>query len=89
MNQSQTRLKIKDILESVIGEMVDKGIFWHEALAEFEKLFILRVLQQSNGKLSQAADTMGVHRNTLSKKIREHAIEKQRSKNKQRAGARI
>ena len=85
MNQSQTKPTIKDILESVIDEMVAKGIFWHEALAEFEKLFILRALQESNGKLSQAADTMGVHRNTLSKKIREHAIGKERRKNKQRA----
>ncbi len=36
---------IKDVLENVIDEMVSKGIFWHEAGSQFEKLFIIRVLR--------------------------------------------
>ncbi|MDA2928690.1 helix-turn-helix domain-containing protein [Acidobacteria bacterium AH-259-O06] len=70
--------QIKDVLESVIDEMVAKGIYWSEATSQFEKLFILRVLQQTNGNLSRAAETMGIHRNTLSKKIREYDIQKKR-----------
>ena len=68
--------KIKDKLEEVIDEMVSKGIYWSEAASQFEKLFILRALQSSNGNLSRAAEIMGVHRNTVSKKIRQHAIRK-------------
>ena len=68
--------KIKDKLEEVIDEMVSKGIYWSEAASQFEKLFILRALQDSNGNLSRAAEIMGVHRNTVSKKIRQHAIGK-------------
>ncbi len=68
--------KIKDKLEEVIDEMVSKGIYWSEAASQFEKLFILRALQASNGNLSRAAEIMGVHRNTVSKKIRQHAIGK-------------
>ncbi len=68
--------KIKDKLEEVIDEMVSKGIYWSEAASQFEKLFILRALQDSNGNLSRAAGIMGVHRNTVSKKIRQHAIGK-------------
>ena len=64
--------RIKDVLENIIDEMVAKGIYWTEALSQFEKMFILRVLEQTNGNLSRAARTMGIHRNTLSKKIREH-----------------
>lgn len=78
MSATSGKPKIKDILESVIDEMVTKGILWPEANAQFEKLFILRVLSQSNGNLSHAAKTMGVHRNTLSKKLREHAIDRRR-----------
>ncbi len=74
MSAEQT--KIKQVLEKLIDEMVAKGIYWSEAVSQFEKLFILRVLKETNGKLSRAAETMGVHRNTLSKKIREHGIEK-------------
>ncbi len=76
MSAEQT--KIKQVLEKLIDEMVAKGIYWSEAVSQFEKLFILRVLKETNGKLSRAAETMGVHRNTLSKKIREYGIEKKR-----------
>ncbi len=71
--------KIKQILEEIIDEMVAKGIYWTEAVSQFEKLFILRALEKSNGNLSRAAETMGVHRNTLSKKLREHRIEKKKN----------
>ena len=73
--------KIKQILEEIIDEMVAKGIYWTEAVSQFEKLFILRALEKSNGNLSRAAETMGVHRNTLSKKLREHKIEKKKNLN--------
>lgn len=74
------RVKIKQVLEEVIDEMVAKGIYWSEAESQFEKLFILRALQESGGNLSRAAETMGVHRNTLSKKVRQYGIEKNRKK---------
>lgn len=67
---------IKEILEGVIDEMVEKGIFWNEAQQQFEKLFLIRALQQSGGNLCRAADTMGVHRNTLTKKLREFNLDK-------------
>ena len=70
--------KIKQVLEEIIDEMVAKGIYWTEAVSQFEKLFIQRALDESNGNLIRAAETMGVHRNTLSKKIREHKIDRKR-----------
>ncbi|MEE8349036.1 MAG: helix-turn-helix domain-containing protein [Acidobacteriota bacterium] len=70
------RVQIKQVLEEVIDEMVAKGIYWAEAESQFEKLFILRALKENAGNLGQAAKTMGVHRNTLSKKVRLYGIEK-------------
>ncbi len=76
---SAAQSKIKQVLEEIIDEMVAKGIYWTEAVSQFEKLFILRALEENNGNLSRAAETMGVHRNTLSKKIREHGINKKKN----------
>ena len=67
---------IKEVLESVIDEMVEKGIFWNEAQQQFEKLFLIRALRQNRGNLSRAAETMGVHRNTLTKKLRDYKLDK-------------
>ena len=66
---------IKDVLEKVIDEMVSKGILWHEAGGQFEKLFIIRVLRQQRGTVSKTAAVMNLHRNTLSKKIRLYSID--------------
>ena len=66
---------IKDVLEKVIDEMVSKGILWHEAGAQFEKLFIIRVLRQQRGNVSKTAEVMDLHRNTLSKKVRLYSID--------------
>ena len=63
-------------LERLIEEMVEKGIRYADAIREFEKRFIARVLAESDGNLSKAADTLGIHRNTLSRKMAEHRIKR-------------
>ncbi|MBI4445329.1 MAG: histidine kinase [Acidobacteria bacterium] len=73
---AQAKPKLKETLEAAIDEMVTKGILWPEALAQFEKLFLSRVLRESNGNLCRASELMGLHRNTLSKKLRDHKLEK-------------
>ena len=70
-----TKPTIRDALQEITRELVSKRIFWHEARDEFEKLFIRRVLKDCGGNVSRAAQRMGVHRNTLSKKIRQYGIE--------------
>ena len=60
---------MKDQLEALIGQMVDRGILFEEAVSEFEKKFIKRVLDRVNGNQSRAAKLLGIHRNTLSRKM--------------------
>ncbi len=60
---------MKDQLEALIGQMVERGILFEEAVTEFEKKFIKRVLDRNNGNQSRAAKVLGIHRNTLSRKI--------------------
>jgi len=60
---------VKDQLEALVGQMVERGIMFDDAVNEFEKKFIKRVLDRSNGNQSRAARLLGMHRNTLSRKI--------------------
>ncbi len=62
---------MKEQLDSLITAMVENGISYEDAVEEFEKRFIRRVLDRSNGNQSKAAQTLGIHRNTLRRKIDE------------------
>jgi DNA-binding NtrC family response regulator len=65
---------VKQQLESLVSEMVERGILYPEARREFEKRFIARVLQKNRGNLSRAAKDLKIHRNTLGKKIEEYKL---------------
>ena len=66
---------MKQQLESLVSEMIDRGILFTDARREFEKKFISQVLQQHRGNLSRAAQDLRIHRNTLGKKIAEYKIQ--------------
>lgn len=66
---------MKEQLENLIGQMVERGILFDEAVNEFEKKFIKRVLDRANGNQSRAARVLGIHRNTLSRKIGQYKLE--------------
>lgn len=63
---------MKSRLETLATEMVERGILFEDAVAEFEKHFVLAVLKRTNGNLSKAADVLRIHRNTLSKRVEKY-----------------
>jgi DNA-binding protein Fis len=67
---------LKDQLEALIAQMVERGILLEEAVADFEKKFIKRVMDSAQGNQSRAAQVLGIHRNTLSRKLEEHKLER-------------
>ena len=67
---------ISERLEKLVEEMVDKGVQFEDAVREFEKRFISRVLTSQNGSLTRTADALGIHRNTLTRKMGEYKIRK-------------
>ena len=69
---------MRDQLEGLISLMVERGILFDEAVGEFEKRFIKRVLERTNGNQSRAAQVLGIHRNTLSRKITEYKLDQRR-----------
>jgi len=67
-------MPMREQLERLVDEMVTKGIRYDEAQREFEKKFIMHVLQRADGNLGKAADLLGIHRNTLARKMTEYRL---------------
>ena len=67
---------IADRLEKLVEEMVEHGVYFEDAVREFEKRFISRVLGKHHGSLTKTADTLGIHRNTLTRKMDGYKIKK-------------
>jgi DNA-binding NtrC family response regulator len=67
---------ISERLQALVEEMVDRGVRFDDAVREFEKRFISRVLNRRKGSLTKTADTLGMHRNTLSRKMGAYKIKR-------------
>jgi DNA-binding NtrC family response regulator len=67
---------IAERLERLVEEMVEKGVHFEDAVREFEKRFISRVLGRQNGSLTKTADALGMHRNTLTRKMGDYKIKR-------------
>jgi Fis family transcriptional regulator len=65
---------VNKLLDQLVTEMVSRGVHYDDARREFDKRFITKVIDNADGNLCRAADTLGVHRNTLSRKIAELKI---------------
>lgn len=62
-------MQLRTRMESLIEEMLDGQIMLSEAISEFEKLYIQKALERYDEHLSQTANALGIHRNTLSKRV--------------------
>jgi DNA-binding NtrC family response regulator len=56
-------------LEALVEEMLDGQIMLDEAMAEFEKLYIQKAYDRNRKHITHTADALGVHRNTISKRV--------------------
>ncbi len=56
-------------LEALIDEMLDGHILLAEAVSEFEKLYIKKALSRNQEHLSKTAQALGIHRNTIAKRV--------------------
>ena len=60
---------MRDQMENLVEEMLDGQILLNEAMCEFEKLYIQKALERCDAHLSNTANALGIHRNTLSKRV--------------------
>jgi DNA-binding NtrC family response regulator len=56
--------------------MVARGVQFDDAVKEFEKRFIARMLGQCDGSLTRTADALRIHRTTLTRKMGEYKIKR-------------
>jgi len=77
---------VKDHLDALVNELIEHDILFEDAVSEFEKRFIRKILEKNGGNLSKAAKTLRIHRNTLSRKIAalklDHQPKRQRRKSR-------
>ncbi|MCE2541875.1 MAG: hypothetical protein J4F30_00320 [Acidobacteria bacterium] len=56
--------------------MLAKGVHYTDARQAIERRFISRALSRSNGNLGRAAALLGMHRNTLSRKMESYRLKR-------------
>ena len=67
---------MREQLDRLIDEMLTKGVLYDDARQVIEHRFISRALARSKGNLGRAADLLGIHRNTLSRKIAAYRLKR-------------
>jgi Fis family transcriptional regulator, factor for inversion stimulation protein len=70
---------VRELLDRLVDQMVAGGIDFEDGRREFERRFISRVLSETGGHLSKTADQLGVHRNTLTRKMAELGLKPSRT----------
>jgi DNA-binding NtrC family response regulator len=60
---------MREKLRNLVAEMVRGGIPLEMAKREFERVYLEEVLASHDGNQSAAARELGIHRNTLSRKL--------------------
>jgi len=60
---------VKEQLESLVLQMVRSGIRYGEAVRQFKKAFLAKVLVENRGNQCQAAKILGMHRNSLGRTL--------------------
>lgn len=65
---------MREQLETLVAQMIDRGLLYDDAQSAFEKAFYARALAQAEGSIVKAAALIGVHRNTLSRKAVQYRL---------------
>jgi DNA-binding NtrC family response regulator len=60
--------------ESLIEHLLGNGFFLEEAIELIEKTLIARALERTRGNQTAASKMLGIHRNTLQRKIVQYQL---------------
>ena len=73
---------MKQGFDALIDHLVNGGFFLEQAVEVLEKGMIERVLSRTEGNQSEASKILGIHRNTLLRKMLEYEIDGKRPRRK-------
>jgi len=66
---------MKERFEDLVAELAAKGFFLEEVVELVEKTLIQKTLGRTGGNRLAAAKALGIHRNTLQRKMSEYHLE--------------
>ena len=78
---------MKDSFDGLVDQLLTAHIFLEEAIEVLEKNMIQKALERESGNRSAASKLLGIHRNTLQRKMVEYSIANGRTRRKPVAGA--
>jgi DNA-binding NtrC family response regulator len=79
---------MKDRFDALVEHLLDGGLFLQQAIEILEKSMIQGALERSKGNQCAAAKQLGIHRNTLQRKMVEYALNGARTRVKRKPMAR-
>ena len=65
---------MRNELEALILDMLDRGIRLPLAQKDFEKTYLRLALDRNQGHRQDTAKVLGIHRNTLKNKLEKHRL---------------
>ena len=80
---------MKETFDDLVDHLLESGLFMEQAVEILEQTLIARAVERTEGNRRAASKLLGIHRNTLQRKITEYKLEDQRQRKKpvQRARA--
>ena len=78
---------MKQRFDALIDELMNAGFFLEQTVEILERGMIDRALHMTGANQSEAAKLLGIHRNTLQRKMVEHKIDGKRPRRKPVASA--
>jgi DNA-binding NtrC family response regulator len=73
---------MKETLETFVDHLIENGFFMEEAVEILEKTLISRAIERTDGNRCAASKLLGIHRNTLQRKMIEYKLGEQRPRRK-------
>ena len=73
---------MKKEFEALVEHLTGNGFFLEEVVELLEKTLIERTLERTGGNRSAASKLLGIHRNTLQRKMAEYHLGASKSKRK-------
>ena len=67
---------MKETFEKIVDHLLENGFFMEEAVEILEKTLIARAVERTDGNRSAASKLLGIHRNTLQRKILDFKLER-------------
>ena len=66
--------QLRELLDRIVSAMIAGHITFDEGRRAFEARFIEQALHKCDGHLTNTAHRLGVHRNTLTRKMAEYRL---------------